>query len=86
MYTRFPEGAAKHTDPAAAAEILYDAVIVGGGIAGAITVSTSNVTLTVAALCLRSIRAMLAQLDSQTAPIDIGSTAATRDRLQEVAR
>ncbi len=84
MYTRFPEGAAKHTDPAAAAEVLYDAVIVGGG--SMPTVSTSNVTLTVAALCLRSIRAMLAQLDSQTAPIDIGSTAATQDRLQEVAR
>jgi hypothetical protein len=35
------------------------------------TVGTSNVTLTLAALCLRSARAMLAQLDSETAPIDV---------------
>jgi hypothetical protein len=34
-------------------------------------VGTSNVTLTLAALCLRSVRAMLAQLDSETAPIDV---------------
>ena len=39
MYAKFPDGAAKRTDPAAAAEILYDAVIVGGGIAGAIIAS-----------------------------------------------
>ena len=44
------------------------------------TVSTSNVTLTVAALCLRSVRAMLAQLDSETAPIAVS----TNGRLQEV--
>jgi choline dehydrogenase-like flavoprotein len=39
MYVKFPLGAAKSTDPAATAEILYDAVIVGGGIAGAIIAS-----------------------------------------------
>ncbi|MGN5381339.1 NAD(P)-binding protein [Streptomyces lasalocidi] len=36
MYAKFPEGAAQRTDPAAAAEVLYDAVVVGGGIAGAL--------------------------------------------------
>jgi choline dehydrogenase-like flavoprotein len=39
MYVKFPEGAAKRTDPAAAANVVYDAVIVGGGIAGAIIAS-----------------------------------------------
>ncbi|MER6573185.1 NAD(P)-binding protein, partial [Streptomyces sp. NPDC001093] len=39
MYAKFPEGAAKRTDPAAAAEVLYDAVIVGGGISGALIAS-----------------------------------------------
>jgi choline dehydrogenase-like flavoprotein len=43
--------------------------MVGGG--SMPTVGTSNVTLTLAALCLRSARAMLAQLDSETAPIDV---------------
>ncbi|MFC8516326.1 GMC family oxidoreductase [Streptomyces sp. NPDC057257] len=36
MYEKFPEGAPKRTDPAAAASVLYDAVIVGGGISGAL--------------------------------------------------
>ncbi|MGW2486229.1 GMC family oxidoreductase [Streptomyces sp. NPDC001606] len=45
--------------------------LVGGG--SMPTVGTSNVTLTVAALCLRSARAMLAQLDSETAPINATS-------------
>jgi choline dehydrogenase-like flavoprotein len=45
--------------------------MVGGG--SMPTVGTSNVTLTVAALCLRSARAMLAQLDSETAPIDVSA-------------
>src|SRR5436305_8357204 len=39
MYANFPEGAAQRTDPAAASEVLYDAVIVGGGIAGALIAS-----------------------------------------------
>jgi len=56
--------------------------MVGGG--SMPTVSTSNVTLTVAALCMRSSRAMLAQLDSETAPIDVASNG--QGRLQEVAR
>jgi choline dehydrogenase-like flavoprotein len=58
--------------------------LVGGG--SMPTVSTSNVTLTVAALCLRSIRAMLAQLDSETAPIDVTSNGATQGQPQEVAQ
>jgi choline dehydrogenase-like flavoprotein len=58
--------------------------LVGGG--SMPTVSTSNVTLTIAALCLRSIRAMLTQLDSETAPIEISPNGATRGRLQEVSR
>jgi len=33
MYVKFPDGAGKRTDPAAAAEVLYDAVIVGSGTA-----------------------------------------------------
>ncbi|MFF8926179.1 GMC family oxidoreductase [Streptomyces longwoodensis] len=45
--------------------------LVGGG--SMPTVGTSNVTLTVAALCLRSARAMLAQLDSETAPINVSA-------------
>ena len=32
----FPRGAATRTDPDAASGVLYDAVIVGGGVAGAI--------------------------------------------------
>ncbi|MHB9858932.1 GMC family oxidoreductase [Streptomyces sp. YIM S03343] len=59
--------------------------LVGGG--SMPTVGTSNVTLTIAALCLRSVRAMLAQLDSDTAPIEITSTgAATAPTSGEVAR
>ena len=45
--------------------------LVGGG--SMPTVGTSNVTLTIAALCLRSARAMLAQLDSERAPVEIAS-------------
>ncbi|MEU1479103.1 GMC family oxidoreductase [Streptomyces sp. NPDC001668] len=45
--------------------------MVGGG--SMPTVGTSNVTLTVAALCLRSVRDMLARLDSETAPINVAS-------------
>jgi choline dehydrogenase-like flavoprotein len=45
--------------------------MVGGG--SMPTVGTSNVTLTVAALCLRSARAMLAQLDSESAPVDVSA-------------
>ena len=58
--------------------------LVGGG--SMPTVGTSNVTLTIAALCLRSVRAMVAQLDSDTAAIEISSNGATRGRLQEVSR
>ncbi len=36
MFVKFPEGAAQRTDPNAAAEVLYDAVIVGAGIAGSL--------------------------------------------------
>lgn len=36
MYEKFPQGAAKRTDPVSAAEDVYDAVIVGGGICGAL--------------------------------------------------
>src|SRR4051794_3671225 len=36
MYVKFPAGAAKRTDPQVAAEKVYDAVIVGAGIAGAL--------------------------------------------------
>src|SRR5436305_8808383 len=36
MFVKFPEGAANSTDHAVAAEVLYDAVIVGAGVAGAI--------------------------------------------------
>ncbi|MFF9276993.1 GMC family oxidoreductase [Streptomyces griseosporeus] len=43
--------------------------MVGGG--SMPTVGTSNVTLTIAALCLRSARAMLARLDSETAPVNV---------------
>jgi choline dehydrogenase-like flavoprotein len=57
--------------------------LVGGG--SMPTVSTSNVTLTIAALCLRSTHAMLAQLASESAPIKITATGATQDRPQEVA-
>ena len=42
MYVKFPHGAAKRTDAAAAAEVLYDAVIVGGGISGAISFSVKS--------------------------------------------
>jgi choline dehydrogenase-like flavoprotein len=58
--------------------------LVGGG--SMPTVSTSNVTLTIAALCLRSVRAMLSQLDSENAPIEISANAATGGRLQEATR
>ncbi|HEV2634054.1 MAG TPA: GMC family oxidoreductase [Actinocrinis sp.] len=56
--------------------------LVGGG--SMPSVSTSNVTLTIGALCLRSIPAMLAQIDSESAPIDISSLGA--DHLHEVKR
>ncbi|MFD4474803.1 GMC family oxidoreductase [Streptomyces sp. NPDC058471] len=55
--------------------------LVGGG--SMPTVGTSNVTLTVAALCLRSARAMLTQLDSENGAINV---AAQRRSQEEVAR
>ncbi|MEU6541409.1 GMC family oxidoreductase [Streptomyces sp. NPDC047000] len=55
--------------------------LVGGG--SMPTVGTSNVTLTIAALCLRSVRAMLAQLDSETAPVGITAAGTTRQQSQE---
>lgn len=58
--------------------------LVGGG--SMPTVGTSNVTLTIAALCLRSTRAMLAQLESETAPIHVSSNGAAPGRAQEAAR
>jgi choline dehydrogenase-like flavoprotein len=58
--------------------------MVGGG--SMPTVSTSNVTLTIAALCFRSIRAMLAQLDYETTPINVTSNGATQRQPQEVAQ
>jgi choline dehydrogenase-like flavoprotein len=58
--------------------------MVGGG--SMPTVSTSNVTLTIAALCLRSIRAMLAQLGSETAPADLTPKGAAKGQPEEVAR
>lgn len=36
MFVKFPEGEAKRTDPTAAGDVVYDVVIVGGGIAGAL--------------------------------------------------
>jgi choline dehydrogenase-like flavoprotein len=53
----------------------HNLYLVGGG--SLPTIGTSNVTLTVAALCLRSARAMIAQLDAERAPIEIA-------QLQEV--
>jgi choline dehydrogenase-like flavoprotein len=47
----------------------HNLYLVGGG--SMPTVGTSNVTLTIAALCLRSVRAMLSQLDAETAPIAV---------------
>jgi choline dehydrogenase-like flavoprotein len=58
--------------------------LVGGG--SMPTVSTSNVTLTVAALCLRSSRAMLAQLESDTGPVNVTSNGASQVQPQEVGR
>jgi len=58
--------------------------MVGGG--SMPTVGTSNVTLTIAALCLRSVRAMLAQLDSETAPIEVTSNGVIQGQPQEVSR
>jgi len=56
--------------------------MVGGG--SLPTVGTSNVTLTIAALCLRSARAMLTQLDAEQAPVEISSNGARRSQLEEV--
>ncbi|MCE7000707.1 GMC family oxidoreductase [Saccharothrix sp. S26] len=56
--------------------------LVGGG--SMPTVSTSNVTLTIAALCLRSAAAILAQLDAESAPIRLTSTDTAQARPQEV--
>jgi choline dehydrogenase-like flavoprotein len=39
MFVKFPEGAANRTDPDAAAEVVYDAIIVGAGIAGSLIVA-----------------------------------------------
>jgi choline dehydrogenase-like flavoprotein len=58
--------------------------LVGGG--SMPTVGTSNVTLTVAALCLRSASAMLAQLDSETAPINVAAQRHPQSAHEEVAR
>jgi choline dehydrogenase-like flavoprotein len=56
--------------------------LVGGG--SMPTVGTSNVTLTVAALCLRSARAMLAQLDREQVPAQVRS--GVQSQLAEVKR
>ena len=56
--------------------------LVGGG--SLPTVGTSNVTLTVAALCLRSARAMLAQLDAEQAPLTITADGVRQPQLEEV--
>jgi choline dehydrogenase-like flavoprotein len=56
--------------------------LVGGG--SLPTVGTSNVTLTVAALCLRSARAMLTQLDTDQAPIRLTADGAVQTQLEEV--
>jgi choline dehydrogenase-like flavoprotein len=56
--------------------------LVGGG--SMPTVGTSNVTLTIAALCLRSARAMLAQLDTEQAPLKLTSNGVTQTQLEEV--
>ncbi|MER6573816.1 GMC oxidoreductase, partial [Streptomyces sp. NPDC001093] len=58
--------------------------LVGGG--SMPTVGTSNVTLTIAALCLRSARGMLAQLDDETAPTDVTSHRHHAATIEEVAR
>lgn len=56
--------------------------LVGGG--SMPTVGTSNVTLTIAALSLRSVRAMLDQLARESSPIRVTSEASAQDRQQEV--
>ena len=56
--------------------------MVGGG--SLPTVGTSNVTLTIAALCLRSARAMLTQLDTEQAPIRLTADGAVQTQLEEV--
>jgi choline dehydrogenase-like flavoprotein len=56
--------------------------LVGGG--SLPTVGTSNVTLTVAALCLRSARAMLTQLDTDQAPVRLTENGAVQTQLEEV--
>ena len=58
--------------------------LVGGG--SMPTVGTSNVTLTVAALCLRSVRAMLAQLDREQVPVQVRSGGPRKSQLAEVNR
>jgi choline dehydrogenase-like flavoprotein len=58
--------------------------LVGGG--SMPTVGTSNVTLTLAALCLRSARAMLAQLDREQLPVQVRSARPAPAQLLEVAR
>jgi choline dehydrogenase-like flavoprotein len=55
--------------------------LVGGG--SMPTVGTSNVTLTIAALCLRSARAMIAQLDADAAAVPV--RAAGQSPLEEAA-
>jgi choline dehydrogenase-like flavoprotein len=57
--------------------------MVGGG--SLPTVGTSNVTLTIAALCLRSARAMLTQLDTDQAPIRLTADGAMQTQLEEVS-
>jgi choline dehydrogenase-like flavoprotein len=56
--------------------------LVGGG--SLPTVGTSNVTLTVAALCLRSVRAMLTQLATEQAPVTVAANGVRPPQLEEV--
>ncbi|GAA2705897.1 GMC family oxidoreductase [Actinoplanes palleronii] len=52
--------------------------LVGGG--SFPTVGTSNITLTIAALCRRSARAMLTQLDREQAPVQLATAGAPSHR------
>lgn len=54
--------------------------MVGGG--SMPTVGTSNITLTLAALCLRSAEAMLAQLHAEQAPVKVASNSAPQQSQQ----
>lgn len=58
--------------------------LVGGG--SLPTVGTANVTLTIAALCLRSAQAMLVQLNTEQAPIELTSRGAIQMQLEGALR